>query len=316
MNKCLGCGKTLQNTDKNKDGYVPNLDKEVIYCQRCFRLKHYGESKKLKTPKTDSEIINYVNKHAKEVFFITDFININENVIKLYKKINVKKSLIVNKSDIIPKNISLEQIKKYISTIFKITDDIIFTNKKSNLNNLVKKLYKKEVYFLGSSNSGKSTIINKLLILDGKNKILSESFKENTTQEFMKINFKNFCIYDSPGFYVGAYELNKLTNINDEIKPISYRINTYSVFSINDKIKLMISGKTNVVFYFSKNVKINRNKKKIDGSIINIPSNSDLVILGLGFIKFTNAASIYIDDSLKEYIIVRKSITGGKFKGE
>ena len=216
MNKCLGCGKSLQSTDKNKDGYVPNLDKEVIYCQRCFRLKHYGESKKLKTPKTDSEIINYVNKHAKEIFFITDFININENVIKLYKKINVKKSLIVNKSDIIPKNISLEQIKKYISTIFKITDNIIFTNKKSNLNNLVKKLYKKEVYFLGSSNSGKSTIINKLLILDGKNKILSESFKENTTQEFMKINFKNFCIYDSPGFYVGAYELNKLTNINDE----------------------------------------------------------------------------------------------------
>ena len=316
MNKCLGCGKLLQNTNKLLDGYVPKLDSSVKYCQRCFRLKHYGENNKLKEPKSDNEIISFVNKNAKEVFFITDFININESVINLYKKISVKKTLVINKSDIIPKNISLDQIKKYINIVFKVSDDIIFTNKYSNLNNLIKKLYQKEVYFLGCSNSGKSTIINKLLTLDGKEKVLSESFKENTTQEFIKIKFRNYIIYDSPGFYVNAYELNKLTNINDEIKPISYRINGYSSFLINNDINLMISGKTNVVFYFSKNVSINRSKKKTDGSILNIPNNSDLIILGLGFIKFTNEASIYIDDTFKKFIVIRKSITGGKFKGE
>ena len=316
MSKCIGCGKTLQNTDEKKDGYTPILDKEAKYCKRCFRLKHYGESNKLNMPKSDDEIIGFVNKNKKEVFFITDFINIDEKVINLYKKINTKKTLIINKSDIIPENISFTQIKSYIKSVFKINDDIIFTNKNSNLNNLIKLLYKKEVFFLGCSNSGKSTIINKLLLLEGKEKILSESFKENTTQEFIKIKFKNFVIYDSPGFYVDAYELNKLTNINDEIKPISYRINGYSTFLVNNDFSIMISGKTNIVFYFSKNISINRSKKKIDGSLLTISKNSDLIIKGLGFIKFTNESVIYVSKDLLKYIVIRKSITGGKFKGE
>ena len=32
MNKCIGCGSILQDTDKNKDGYVLDInDKLVVY---------------------------------------------------------------------------------------------------------------------------------------------------------------------------------------------------------------------------------------------------------------------------------------------
>ena len=38
---CKGCGIVLQNEDDKALGYVPNL--EADYCQRCFRIRHYGD---------------------------------------------------------------------------------------------------------------------------------------------------------------------------------------------------------------------------------------------------------------------------------
>ena len=38
---CKGCGVLLQNEDENALGYVPTLD--ASYCQRCYRIRHYGD---------------------------------------------------------------------------------------------------------------------------------------------------------------------------------------------------------------------------------------------------------------------------------
>ena len=46
---CVGCGAILQSDDPKKAGYLPKsaLDKAKreentdVYCQRCFRLRHY-----------------------------------------------------------------------------------------------------------------------------------------------------------------------------------------------------------------------------------------------------------------------------------
>ena len=38
---CLGCGTVLQSEDKNKPGYISDINKD--YCMRCFRLTHYNE---------------------------------------------------------------------------------------------------------------------------------------------------------------------------------------------------------------------------------------------------------------------------------
>ena len=39
--KCIGCGVVLQNENMLQEGYVINLEDDL--CQRCFRLKNYGE---------------------------------------------------------------------------------------------------------------------------------------------------------------------------------------------------------------------------------------------------------------------------------
>ena len=41
MKKCKGCGAPIQNKDPKMTGYSINLEQD--YCQRCFRLTHYGD---------------------------------------------------------------------------------------------------------------------------------------------------------------------------------------------------------------------------------------------------------------------------------
>ena len=46
---CIGCGAKIQSENPNELGYTPEsavkkgLETEELYCQRCFRLRHYNE---------------------------------------------------------------------------------------------------------------------------------------------------------------------------------------------------------------------------------------------------------------------------------
>ena len=46
---CIGCGALIQTTTPKQSGYTPAsaLEKAMangaVYCQRCFRLRHYNE---------------------------------------------------------------------------------------------------------------------------------------------------------------------------------------------------------------------------------------------------------------------------------
>ena len=45
IKKCSGCGVILQDIDINKEGYIQDIENEI--CERCFRLKNYGEYKEV-----------------------------------------------------------------------------------------------------------------------------------------------------------------------------------------------------------------------------------------------------------------------------
>jgi len=315
---CFGCGVHIQYSDKNKDGYVPEEKYENSdYCQRCFRIMHYGDYKKAVEPKSIKSIINTVNKNAKYVVFLTDFINIFDEVINIFKSINVPKVLVVSKSDIIPKNVSFIEIKNYLKIIYGIKEDIIFTSNKTNLNTFIKNLYgQNEIYFLGLTNAGKSTLINALMDkYESKNARITTSYKENTTMDFIRIKVGNMTLIDSPGFVFNNFELKKDTSIDGEIKPITYQNKTKCTYNIGNLFNIRIDGITNAVFYFSKNIDIKRlyNKETI-GMTFKVGSNSDVIICGLGFIKITAETNITIPMDLMKYINVRPSIVGGKYE--
>ena len=69
INKCIGCGIVLQDVNKDIDGYVSSNDYRL--CERCFRIKNYGENRavvsnnedylKIINQITDNDLVVYVS---------------------------------------------------------------------------------------------------------------------------------------------------------------------------------------------------------------------------------------------------------------
>jgi hypothetical protein len=81
IRKCAGCGLPLSTDPKNL-AYTPNLDFD--YCQRCFRLKHYGIDSNQTLSKTVSDDFLKTIKidEADYVVCINDILNIDFDVLK------------------------------------------------------------------------------------------------------------------------------------------------------------------------------------------------------------------------------------------
>lgn len=314
---CFGCGIKMQSVDANKDGYIREDKYDTsIYCERCYKMMHYGEYKSVYEPKSINSIVDSVNKNAKYVVFMSDFINIFDRVVDIFKSIKVPKVLVISKSDIIPKNVSFSEIKAYLKVTYGIKENIIFTSNKTNLNTFIKELYgHEEVYFLGLTNSGKSTLINAIMDkYDSSNARITTSYKENTTMDFIRIKVGNMTLIDSPGFLIDNFSLAKNTQIDSEIHPITYQNKTNCTYNIGGLFNIKLAGMTSATFYFSSHVEIKRlyNKETI-GLSFAVKGNSDIIICGLGFIKVTKDVVITIPESIMKFINIRPSITGGAY---
>ena len=76
MNKCIGCGETLQYEDINKIGYAV---KGSDICKRCFDLTHYNKNIELK--KKLEEKFELLNKEKEELSAQTrEYKNHKENL--------------------------------------------------------------------------------------------------------------------------------------------------------------------------------------------------------------------------------------------
>ena len=48
IKKCVGCGAVMQSDNKDLEGYVPSEKLETsTICERCFRIKNYGDYKNI-----------------------------------------------------------------------------------------------------------------------------------------------------------------------------------------------------------------------------------------------------------------------------
>jgi len=133
--KCLGCGSILQIKSNKQQGFIPeNKYQEANYCERCFRITHYNEQKVTKLENINTYILKEINKSAKFVYFLIDFLNINEETINTYKSILVPKILIISKLDIIPKSIKDNVITSWLEKTYGITESIFCQSTKKNYN--------------------------------------------------------------------------------------------------------------------------------------------------------------------------------------
>ena len=318
MNKCSGCGVKLQNVNSNELGFVKDLNQDL--CERCFRIKYYNDYKKVL--KDNDYVINILKKIEEDalVVLLIDLTNIPESL-ELIKNLKNKILLVFSKVDLIPSEMygsKLNNIIKYLGINY--VDKIVISSiKNTNLDELMLKINKyktsKNVYFVGFSNSGKSTLINKIIYnyTDFKSEITT-SILPSTTLDLIKVNInEKLTIIDTPGLIeennlLDGIEKEKIKKIriDKRIKPKVYQIKKPLVLNVDDILE--IETDNNLVFYISNNLKIKKEfNKKINGLEFEL-NNEDLVISGLGFISFKDKTHVIIKTPYKVNIYKRKSL--------
>lgn len=302
--KCLGCGAVLQTEFNDREGYTRNLDNEL--CERCFRINNYGDYKVI--VKDNNEFVNIlrnINETKDLVVLVVDLLNINHELLDLSKIITNPILLVLSKRDLLPKSLYEEKILSYMNRFnLNIIDKIIISSNKNyqfdelyEMINLYKK--SKNVYVVGFTNAGKSTMINKLLYnySDVSTKITT-SILPSTTLNNIEINLnEDLTIIDTPGLldkgniinYVDSKDL-KVIVPTKEIKPITYQIKNKQIIEIDKYAFIECLDKTNITLFMSNRLNIKRNYNFLDFSEfdtyeLDLKAGEDIVIVGLGFIK-------------------------------
>ena len=328
--ECLGCGSVLQTIAPKEEGFVKSsVLSKADYCERCFKIKHYGEYSVLdKKIDTDGIIRNINSDNLASVAILIEALNINDNIKKYIKRFKNKKYILITKKDILPKSLKEKKLIEYIKNNVCDTENImcISSVKNYNIDNFLNKIKEdnvKRLYIVGFTNSGKSTFINHLLTSQMKNPTITTSAIPNTTASYITIKLDNkITIVDTPGFI----DSNAVYNFIDYNKTIKLypkkeiRVKTFQIRSgysivINDILRIDNLGKCNSFsFYMSdklryEKVKFKNEKLKILPSI-SIETNecTDVLVNGLGFIRITKPGEFKIYALDEKMISIRKSM--------
>lgn len=328
---CKGCGVKLQDNNVLLEGYTNDLRND--FCRRCFKMNNYGEYEFV--TKSNSEYIDILNKIGQTralVLYVVDILSIPNDLKEIRKYIpNNKMILVINKKDVIPKSVKDKKIIDYFKEQdLGFIDIVLISAEKGYGIESLMKLVKKEkttsnVYVVGSTNTGKSTLINK--IIDNysieKSSIVISPMPSTTLNE-IKIELKDFNLIDTPGLIdpsniVNTLEVKNLKKIypHKEIKPKTYQIKKGQSIIIEDFVRIdYVEGERNsFTLFISNDLKVKRivskrhdYLKELTLKKIDVKFKEDIVISGLGFIKtmIDGTFNIYINKDVE--VFTRKSI--------
>ena len=325
--RCQGCGVLLQDENVLQEGYTTNLENDI--CQRCFRIKNYGEYQVV-TKSNDEyvDILKEVGKTKDLVLYITDLLNLEKNIEQIRTIIPNKMILVLNKMDVLPKSVKEEKLKAYLEGMNIHFEEIIVisTAKNYHIDYLLKRIKyfqtSKNVYVVGHTNAGKSSLINKLIKNYSENtQELTMSPLPSTTLSTISININDhLTLIDTPGLVDTGSILNhvdpkmvKKISAKTEIKPRTYQLKKNQSIVIEDLVRIdYVEGERNsFTLFVSNDLRVKRllnvfhnNSLKDKNKITyNIKYDEDLVINGLGFIKIVNKGvlDVYIDKDVDTF---------------
>lgn len=340
-NICLGCGSILQTEDEKLPGYIKKhlLEKDTneILCQRCFRLKHYRDIQDVEINHNEFvKILNNIANVNALVINVVDLFDLSGSIISgVHRYIGNNDILLVgNKRDVLPKSINNDKIKLWVKKIikdygFKVVDIALTSAEKGHgideLLELIEKHRKgRDVYIVGCTNVGKSTLVNAIIKrkFENASDLITVSHFPGTTLGLIELPLddKNNII-DTPGvinshqyaFYLDKSSLKYILP-KKEIKPKVYQLESKQTlfFAGLARMDYEKGDKTSFVCYFCNDIKVHRTKlenadrlfEKHIGELFIPPTsteyeklkpyrktyfktteNCDIVISGLGFIS-------------------------------
>ncbi len=324
---CIGCGVKLQDSNMLFEGYTPDLTNDI--CSRCFKLRNYGEYQI--TTKSNEEyidILKSVNETKDLVLYVVDLLNVQKDINMIRDYIKNRLILVLTKRDLLPRSINDDKLKAYFENLGLDYQDIIIisANKNYNIDELLLmiKKYKssKNIYVVGHTNSGKSSLINKMVQNYSEEEYeLTISPLPSTTLN--KVNIKltdDIILIDTPGLidrgsiinYVD-FDLIKQINPKKEIDTITYQLRKGQTLIIPKIFKMdYVEGEKNsFTFYISNDLEIERKEtskcdelEELSKKSIEVGYNQDIVINGLGFIKVVEKAKvdIYVENNVEVFV--------------
>ena len=329
---CTGCGVVLQDENVLQAGYTTSLDNDI--CQRCFRMKNYGEYQMvIKSNDEYLKILKSVGETKDLVLYITDLLNLEKNIEQIRSIISNKMILVLNKRDVLPKSVNEKKLIKYLEEKDIHFEEVIVVSvsKNYNIDYLLKRIKyfqtSRNVYVVGHTNAGKSSLINKLIQNYSDNcQELTMSPLPSTTLNTVSIEINDYLtLIDTPGLVDPGSILNhvdtdliKKISPRKEIKPKTYQLRPNQSIIIEDLIRIdYVEGKRNsFTLFVSNDLKVrrllnllNNNELKDKNKITyDVKYDEDLVINGLGFVKIVSKGliDVYIDKDVETFM--RKSL--------
>jgi len=284
--KCIGCGAVLQSEDKDKRGYIPasGLNREDAICRRCYRLKHYNEIMDIDVDSGEFlTMLNSLYETDGLIIKVIDAFDFNASLIPSFNRIVGDKKVIavINKIDLLPKSTNTARLIHRAKHMLKengitAVDTIaISALKNEGLDRLIslmqKHSKKQDVYVVGTTNVGKSTLINQLIkMTSGESNVITTSRFPGTTLDLIDIPMDDDTfIYDTPGIvvssqmahYVNADELKNITP-SKEIKPMTFQLQDGQTLFLSNlaRIDFVKGEKSSFTVYSSNQLTIHRTK--------------------------------------------------------
>lgn len=279
---CKGCGAKLQNEDPHALGYVPSLD--ATYCQRCYKMRHYGDvTIRMQQGIEAEKTLEKVNEIDGIVFWTVDLFNLESNLVsRLNRRLPGKKIvLILTKRDVLPATLTDAKIRDYVSRRLAEegieVEDILISGYMTGEGEKSEKILQeieecadsfgkdKNVIFLGMANSGKSTLVNRLL----GSTDLTISRNPGTTIDLIEREWRGRHLYDTPGLenpksvlsWLDPADLKTVIPVRP-LKPYICQIYEDQSFAAGGlaRMDVVCSKKASVVGYFAPGVSIHRGK--------------------------------------------------------
>ncbi|KRL68339.1 ribosome biogenesis GTPase YqeH [Companilactobacillus versmoldensis] len=337
---CIGCGAKIQTNNPDGPGYVqPSTlkkyladDSKELLCKRCFRLRNYNEITDVDIDDDDFlKLLDSISSQKGLIVNVVDIFDYEGSVIPgLQRFVGDKNILIVgNKVDLLPHSVNQNKLLNWIQQkskengIKSVDQIMVSAQTGTNIDKLMTMIEKyrqgQDVYVVGTTNTGKSTLINRIISAnsDVKDLITTSRFPGTTLDQIdIPLDDGHFLI-DTPGI-IHKYQLAHYLD-EKELKAITPKKQLRpSTFQLRDGQTIFVAGlarfdfldeKTNVVFYFNQGLVLHRTKtvnadefyQKHLGEILNPPYDvtefpklhqeeftshrkSDIVIYGLGWV--------------------------------
>lgn len=337
-NRCEGCGVALQTADPGQVGFIPEkaLTRDVVLCRRCYRIRHYGEMGSVEQdPDAYLKRLDEIAERDCLVVLVVDLFDFAGSWIPgLLRRIGNHPLLVIaNKVDLFPPSVKEGRLKEWVLQLMDEMglhpEDVVLCSARKGMN--IKRVMQamescrngRDVYMIGTTNVGKSTLVNQLLKEAGgaEEAVITTSPYPGTTLDAIRIPLDDGkYLIDTPGIvrndrmseWVSSKELKEVVP-SGTIKPKGYQLNEKQTLFFGGLSRFdFVSGKKQpFVCYLSNRLYIHRTKleqadnlwEKHRGKLLSPPKDpsalpplkkhvihlkgkrkEDIVISGLGWI--------------------------------